>query len=82
MAQAIHERIKIIDADSHISEPATLWTDRVSTEKWGDLVPHVQFDPEISEDRWFIIFVTRAFYGFDDDRSILYQIRSGLPTAP
>ena len=54
MAQAIHERIKIIDADSHISEPATLWTDRVSTKKWGELVPHVQFDPEIDEDRWFM----------------------------
>ena len=47
MAQAIH-------ADSHISEPATLWADRVSQKKWGDLVPHVQFDPEISEDRWFM----------------------------
>jgi len=54
MAQAIHERIRIIDADSHISEPANLWTDRVSQKKWGDLVPHVQFDPEIKEDRWFM----------------------------
>ena len=54
MTQAIHERIKIIDADSHISEPATLWTDRVSMKKWGELVPHVQFDPESNEDRWFM----------------------------
>ena len=54
MAQAIHERIKIIDADSHISEPATLWTDRISQKKWGELVPHVKFDPKINEDRWFM----------------------------
>jgi predicted TIM-barrel fold metal-dependent hydrolase len=54
MAQAIHERIKIIDADSHISEPATLWTDRVSQKKWGELVPHVKFDPKINEDRWYM----------------------------
>ena len=48
------ERIKVIDADSHISEPEDLWTSRVSRQKWGDLVPHVKFDPQISEDRWFI----------------------------
>ena len=54
MAQAIYERIKIIDADSHISEPATLWTDRVSQKKWGDLVPHVKFDPKIGDDRWYM----------------------------
>ena len=48
------ERIKVIDADSHISEPEDLWTSRVSRRKWGDLVPHVKFDPQISEDRWFV----------------------------
>ncbi len=48
------ERIKVIDADSHISEPEDLWTSRVSRQKWGDLVPHVKFDPQISEDRWFV----------------------------
>ncbi|MDZ7726771.1 MAG: hypothetical protein U5Q44_00480 [Dehalococcoidia bacterium] len=41
MAQKVVERIKVIDADSHVSEPADLWTSRVSTAKWGDLVPHV-----------------------------------------
>jgi predicted TIM-barrel fold metal-dependent hydrolase len=53
MAQAVVDRIKVIDADSHISEPANLWTDRVS-KKWGDLVPHVEFDKERGEDRWFM----------------------------
>ncbi len=51
---AVVERIKVIDADSHISEPEDLWTSRVSRQKWGDLVPHVKFDPEINEDRWFM----------------------------
>ena len=50
----IYQRIKIIDVDSHISEPENLWTNRVSTQRWGDLVPHVQFDPKINEDRWFM----------------------------
>ena len=53
MTQVV-ERIKVIDADSHVSEPADLWVSRVSTEKWGDLVPHVQFDEKINEDRWFM----------------------------
>jgi predicted TIM-barrel fold metal-dependent hydrolase len=47
------DRIKVIDADSHVSEPEDLWTSRISS-KWGDLVPHVVFDPEKSEDRWWI----------------------------
>jgi predicted TIM-barrel fold metal-dependent hydrolase len=31
-----------VDCDAHITEPADVWTDRVSS-KWGDLVPHVRF---------------------------------------
>ncbi|MGI8927184.1 MAG: amidohydrolase family protein [Tepidiformaceae bacterium] len=54
MAAPVVERIKVIDADSHISEPENLWTNRVSTEKWGDLVPHVEYDEKIKEDRWFM----------------------------
>jgi uncharacterized protein len=50
----VAERIKIIDADSHISEPADLWTNRVSVQKWGEMVPHVQYDENIKEDRWFM----------------------------
>lgn len=49
--QMIVDRIKVIDADTHISEPANLWTDRVS-KKWGDEIPHVKFDPNTKEDRW------------------------------
>jgi len=37
------ENIPIVDADTHVTEPADLWTARVSTKKWGDLVPHVKW---------------------------------------
>ena len=37
------DEIPIVDADTHITEPADLWTSRVSTKKWGDLVPHVKW---------------------------------------
>ena len=40
MAAAITDRIKVIDVDTHISEPEDLWTSRVSA-KWGDRIPHV-----------------------------------------
>ncbi len=42
-----------IDVDSHVIEPADLWTSRVST-KWGDLVPHVRWYEPTQEEVWFI----------------------------
>ncbi len=42
MTDRIFDRIRAIDTDTHITEPATLWTDRVSTKKWGDSVPHIK----------------------------------------
>jgi uncharacterized protein len=54
MTQMVVDRIKVIDADSHVSEPADLWTSRVSTQRWGELVPHVAFDEEMKEDRWYM----------------------------
>lgn len=51
MPVPVVERIKVIDADSHISEPPNLWTDRVSS-KWGELVPHVIWDEKRREERW------------------------------
>jgi predicted TIM-barrel fold metal-dependent hydrolase len=46
--------LKVIDADTHIIEPTDLWTSRVSTKKWGDLVPHVRWDPNTETDSWFV----------------------------
>ena len=54
MADAIVDRIPVIDADTHISEPPDLWTSRVSTQRWGDLVPHVVWDEKAQKDRWIL----------------------------
>ena len=43
----------IIDADTHVIEPADLFTSRVSTRKWGELVPHVRWDDESGDELWF-----------------------------
>ncbi len=52
MADRLFDQIRAIDTDTHITEPADLWTSRVSTQKWGDAVPHVkQLD---GRDIWFI----------------------------
>ena len=41
MAQKIFDRYKVIDTDTHITEPGDVWTSRVSS-KWGNKVPHIQ----------------------------------------
>lgn len=53
VAPGIADRIKVIDTDTHVTEPADLWTSRVS-KKWGDLVPHVRWDDKENEQAWFI----------------------------
>jgi predicted TIM-barrel fold metal-dependent hydrolase len=53
MASPIFDEIRIIDTDTHVSEPEDLWTSRVSTQKWGDLVPHVRRDDERGIDVWW-----------------------------
>ena len=40
-ARGIFARHRVIDVDTHVTEPADVWTDRVS-QKWGKLVPHVE----------------------------------------
>jgi predicted TIM-barrel fold metal-dependent hydrolase len=50
---AVYERYAVADVDSHIIEPADLWTSRISP-KWGDLVPHVRFHERRQEDYWYI----------------------------
>jgi uncharacterized protein len=47
------ERYAVADVDSHIIEPADLWTSRISA-KWGELVPHVRFHERRHEDIWYI----------------------------
>jgi predicted TIM-barrel fold metal-dependent hydrolase len=49
----ISQRYAVIDVDSHVTEPADLWTSRMSS-KWGDLVPHVGWDERLQADRWYV----------------------------
>ncbi|MCE2390251.1 MAG: amidohydrolase [Proteobacteria bacterium] len=51
MSQGIFERFKVIDTDTHLTEPPDVWTDRVSS-KWGDAVPHIKRVD--GRDIWFI----------------------------
>jgi len=41
MTATLFDRHRVIDIDTHVTEPANLWVDRVSS-KWGDQVPHVK----------------------------------------
>jgi len=52
MSDRIFDRFRAIDTDTHITEPADVWTSRVSTQKWGDSVPHVK--QVEGRDIWFI----------------------------
>jgi predicted TIM-barrel fold metal-dependent hydrolase len=36
----LFDRYKVIDVDTHVTEPRDVWTSRVAS-KWGDRVPHV-----------------------------------------
>lgn len=49
----ILSRLKIHDVDTHITEPADLWTTRMP-KKWGDRIPHMAMDPSIGQERWFV----------------------------
>src|SRR6478735_8495471 len=41
----------IIDCDSHVAEPADLWTSRLPA-KWADDAPQLQWDERFKENRW------------------------------
>lgn len=45
--------IRVVDTDSHVTEPPDLWTSRVA-KKWGDAVPRVERNPETNHSHWRI----------------------------
>ncbi len=47
----LFDRYRVIDVDSHVSEPADLWTSRVPR-KWSDAVPHIR--NLRGKDVWFV----------------------------
>ena len=51
MSQKYFEKYKVIDVDTHITEPPGVWTDRVAS-KWGDKIPHIKKVEGM--DMWFI----------------------------
>src|SRR5262245_25903163 len=48
------ESSMIIDTDTHIIEPRDAWTARMSSKKWGELIPHVRWDDELQKERWYV----------------------------
>lgn len=51
MSTKLFEKYKVIDIDTHITEPPDVWTDRVAS-KWGNKVPHIRRVE--GRDLWFI----------------------------
>jgi predicted TIM-barrel fold metal-dependent hydrolase len=51
MPADLFDRYRVIDVDTHLTEPPDLWTSRVAS-RWGDLVPHVE--RRGGEDLWVI----------------------------
>lgn len=47
------EDLKVIDTDTHVSEPPDLWTSRVPS-KFRDLAPRVELNPETGYEHWRI----------------------------
>jgi predicted TIM-barrel fold metal-dependent hydrolase len=46
-------RIPIIDVDSHLTEPADLWTSRMPA-KFADDVPNVKWNEQLKEAEWWV----------------------------
>lgn len=44
----------IIDVDSHVVEPADLWTSRLSETRFGAGIPRVEADPATGQARWVV----------------------------
>ncbi len=51
MSQSIFDRFDVIDIDTHLTEPADVWTSRLS-KKWGNQVPHIRTVD--GKDLWFV----------------------------
>ncbi len=44
---------RMIDSDTHVTEPPDVWTSRVPA-RFRDQVPRVEWDPELKEQAWYI----------------------------
>jgi len=48
---ALADDLRVIDTDTHVTEPPDLWTSRLP-EKWGDRRPRTEFNPDWGMDCW------------------------------
>jgi predicted TIM-barrel fold metal-dependent hydrolase len=53
MSDTLVTDLRVIDTDTHVSEPADLWTSRVP-QKWRELVPHTAANPVTGRQHWKI----------------------------
>jgi predicted TIM-barrel fold metal-dependent hydrolase len=49
----LFDRYRVIDVDSHVSEPADLWTSRVAS-RWREAVPQIRKDPRSGKEVWWV----------------------------
>ena len=77
------DTVRIIDSDTHLSEPADLWTSRMSAKKWGDLIPHVVVDEPTGHRAWAIGGEpTFSFHGGKPEGRALDEMRRlGYPVS-
>jgi predicted TIM-barrel fold metal-dependent hydrolase len=53
MSATLFEGQRVLDVDTHVTEPPDVWTARISTTKWGeDAIPHVERRDGV--DAWFV----------------------------
>lgn len=52
MSASLLSQHRIIDVDTHVTEPPDVWTARMSQAKWGDAVPHIERVDGV--DAWFV----------------------------
>jgi predicted TIM-barrel fold metal-dependent hydrolase len=77
---------KMISVDDHVQEPANLWTDRLSKNRWGERIPHIERQPDGTE-RWLVdrrmlpLGGVAAAGAAMDDRSALPQRWDEVPRA-
>ena len=72
----------VIDTDTHITEPRDTWTARMSKKKWGDMIPHVEYDADMDlhDDQWVAREVP---VGADASQLFLFQHRAKwFPSGP
>ena len=67
----------IIDADSHVTEPPDLWSSRISSARWNDYIPRVEFDEQAGLEAWFIGDQRIGLFG--GSNMVLDPAGSGLP---